>query len=153
MQLYLSHIGSVLVLAGRFMLLAISAHNTNPAKGSSGAGPDSSAAVMATHTFSAWILIPYSTDFEWVRSAAPAGPEGDSTMVLDRTWLVHLPKVGWWLACEGNLGYFIWRLYQPDNTHDGSCNAPGWQQTASALIVVRYCTSALAALCVLHTQL
>ena len=59
-------------------------------------------------------------------------------MVLDGKWLVHLPKVGWWLVCEANLAYFIYRLYQPEPSNDNSCYAPGWEQTSSALIVVSF---------------
>ena len=66
-----------------------------------------------------------------------AGPEGDTMMVLDRSWLVHLPKVGWWLACKANLAYLIYRLYKPDTSASGDCNSPAWQRTCSALLVVR----------------
>ena len=57
-------------------------------------------------------------------------------MVLDRDWVVHLPKVGWWLACEGNLAYLLWRLYQHDDSASVYCSAPTWQVNASVLIVV-----------------
>ena len=57
-------------------------------------------------------------------------------MVLDGTWLVHLPKVVWWLVGEGNLAYFLYRLYQPDAANDNNCYSPGWEQTSSAFIVV-----------------
>ena len=65
-----------------------------------------------------------------------AGPEGDTKMVLDGTWLVHLPKVVWWLVCEGNLGFFLYRFYQPHASDGNGCYSPGWTQTSSALIVV-----------------
>ena len=63
-------------------------------------------------------------------------------MVLDRTWLVHLPKLVMWLACEANLAFLIWHLYQPDLTavltgEDSGCHSPSWQQTSSTLIAVR----------------
>ena len=61
-------------------------------------------------------------------------------MTLDGNWLVHWPKVGWWLACEANLAYFIGRFYQPSNVNvspaEENCDQPGWLQTASALLVV-----------------
>ncbi len=57
-------------------------------------------------------------------------------MVLDGTWLVHLPKVGWWLVCQANLGYFRYRLYQPEPGNHKICYVRGWEQTSSALIVV-----------------
>ena len=57
-------------------------------------------------------------------------------MVLDGTWLVHLPKVVWWLVGEGNLAYFTYRLYQPAASNNESCYSPGWEQTSSAFIVV-----------------
>ena len=57
-------------------------------------------------------------------------------MVLDGNLLVHLPKVGWWIACEGNLAYFIWRLYQVNDRENDSCLSPSWVHTSSALIVV-----------------
>ncbi len=60
-------------------------------------------------------------------------------MVLDGTWLVHLPKVVWWLVGEGNLAYFIYRLYQPAASNNSSCYSPGWEQTSSAFIVVSLC--------------
>ena len=57
-------------------------------------------------------------------------------MVLDGTWLVHLPKVVWWLVCEGNLAFFLYRFYQPQISGGNGCYSPGWTQTSSALIVV-----------------
>ena len=58
-------------------------------------------------------------------------------MVLDGSWLVHLPKVGWWLACKANLAYFLWRFYHPDFSTPQDCNSPSWQRIGSALLVVR----------------
>lgn len=57
-------------------------------------------------------------------------------MNLDGNWLLHLPKLGWWLACEANMAYLRWRFYQPDDPAVVSCDSPGWQQTSSALLVV-----------------
>jgi len=59
-------------------------------------------------------------------------------MVLDGTWLVHLPKVVWWLVCEGNLAFFLYRFYQPHASDGNGCYSPGWTQTSSALIVVSF---------------
>ena len=60
-------------------------------------------------------------------------------MVLDGTWLVHLPKVLWWLVCEGNMAYFLYRLYQPyqpDASNDNRCYSPRWMQKSRALMMV-----------------
>ena len=65
----------------------------------------------------------------------PADPGESTKMVLDGEWIVHMPKLGWWLACEGNLAYFMWHLYQPEDT--SGCEVPNWQQTSSSLIAVR----------------
>ena len=71
-------------------------------------------------------------------------------MVLDGTWLVHLPKLAWWIACEANLGFLIWHLYQPDTAANSpGCFSPSWQQSSSSLIAVRgaACTADAASAC------
>ena len=69
---------------------------------------------------------------------APADMGEATKMVLDGKWLIHLPKLGWWLACEANLAFLIWHLYQPEPaSYSTSCASPPWEQASTYLIAVR----------------